>query len=85
MNVMPGTGRSAAGADGREARTYRVLVNDEEQYGIHPGPLPAPDGWSETGFSGTEDDCAAWVDTRWTDLRPRSLRERTAPGGGHRR
>lgn len=65
--------------------TYRVLVNDEEQYGIHPDPLPAPNGWSEAGFSGTENECVAWVDSRWRDLRPRSLRERESSGGGHRR
>lgn len=59
-----------------------VVRNDEEQYAIWPAGRPVPAGWSEVGFAGTEDECAAHVDQVWTDLRPRSLR--LATGGGER-
>lgn len=53
---------------------YEVVVNDEEQYSIWPAGRPAPAGWAEAGFSGTEAECVEYVDRVWTDLRPRSLR-----------
>jgi MbtH protein len=55
---------------------YFVVVNDEEQYSIWPAVRPLPDGWRETGFDGPKDDCLRHIDQIWTDMRPRSLRER---------
>jgi MbtH protein len=57
-------------------KSYVVVVNDEEQYSIWLSGRPIPDGWSAVGPSGTEDECVAWIDEHWTDMRPRSLRER---------
>jgi MbtH protein len=62
---------------------WAVLINPEEQYGLFPAARPAPGGWRPVGFVGTEDDCQAYVDQHWTDLRPASLRQSmaaTAPG-----
>ncbi|WP_410652698.1 MbtH family protein [Amycolatopsis sp. cmx-4-54] len=56
-------------------RTYRVLVNHEEQHGLFPAELPLPGGWREAGFSGSEEECVAFVDRTWTDMTPLSLRE----------
>ncbi len=56
--------------------TYLVVVNAEEQYSIWPSSKPVPDGWLPVGPAGSEDECIAWVDQNWTDMRPRSLRER---------
>ncbi|HEV2640035.1 MAG TPA: MbtH family NRPS accessory protein [Actinocrinis sp.] len=69
-----------------EDRVYRVVVNHEEQYSIWPADGRIPDGWSEEGFSGAKDDCLGHITLVWTDLRPRSLRERLAAGaeGGDR-
>jgi MbtH protein len=53
---------------------YTVLVNDEEQYGLHPSDLDIPVGWRETGMRGAETECMAYVDSVWTDMRPLSLR-----------
>lgn len=53
---------------------YQILVNHEEQYALYPVARELPDGWTPTGFSGTEDECVAHVDTRWSDTRPRSVR-----------
>jgi MbtH protein len=54
---------------------YAVVVNDEDQYSIWEVGRTIPAGWHETGFSGTKEGCLAHVDTVWTDMRPRSLRE----------
>lgn len=53
---------------------WTVLVNAEGQYGLFPAGRAIPAGWSSTGFEGAEDSCVAYVDTQWTDLRPKSLR-----------
>lgn len=62
---------------------WTVLINHEEQYGLFPADRAAPAGWRPAGHTGTEDECMAFVDRHWTDLRPASLRRamavRTAP------
>jgi MbtH protein len=55
---------------------YHVVVNDEEQYSIWPYVKQIPDGWREAGFDGPKDECLHHIDQVWTDMRPRSLRER---------
>lgn len=54
---------------------YVVVRNDEEQYSIWPRGRELPAGWHDTGFSGAKADCLSHVDTVWTDMRPKSLRE----------
>jgi MbtH protein len=58
---------------------YSVVVNDEEQYSIWAADRPIPAGWRATGFAGSKPDCLAHIDTVWTDMRPRSLREAMDP------
>ena len=53
---------------------YLVVVNDEEQYSIWPAEQNTPDGWHETGTSGTKQECLEHIDRVWTDMRPLSLR-----------
>jgi MbtH protein len=55
---------------------YQVLRNDEDQYSLWLADLDVPAGWHEAGMEGTKDECSAYVDKVWTDIRPRSLRER---------
>lgn len=64
-------------ADGHEAQ-FKVVVNDEEQYSVWPAARPNPAGWSDEGTSGSKQDCVEHIDQVWTDLRPRSLRDRMA-------
>jgi len=59
-------------------RTYRVVVNHEEQYSIWSAERELPAGWTATGFEGAREDCLAHIDEVWTDMRPKSLRERMA-------
>jgi MbtH protein len=33
-----------------------------------------PAGWRADGFTGTEEECLAYIDEVWTDMRPASLR-----------
>jgi uncharacterized protein YbdZ (MbtH family)/MFS family permease len=58
-----------------EAR-YEVLRNDEDQYSLWLAGHEVPAGWHRVGKEGTKEECSAYVDEVWTDMRPRSLRER---------
>lgn len=60
--------------DAPQARQYAVVVNDEEQYSIWPEGRDLPAGWRRDGFAGAEDECLAYIDETWTDMRPASLR-----------
>lgn len=55
---------------------YKVVVNAEEQYSIWPADRENPLGWRDAGKSGTKRECLEWIEEVWTDMRPRSLRER---------
>lgn len=63
-------------------RTYRVVMNHEEQYSIWFADREPPTGWTATGFEGSRADCLAHIDEVWTDMRPKSLRERMASAQG---
>ncbi len=58
-----------------DTRAYKVLINDEEQYSLWLASLDIPNGWYETPQSGTKEECLAYVNEVWTDMRPKSLRE----------
>jgi len=53
---------------------YQVLRNDEEQYSLWPATHEVPQGWHPVGKEGSRDECSAYVDEVWTDMRPASLR-----------
>ncbi|MBO4207741.1 MbtH family protein [Micromonospora echinofusca] len=61
-----------------DQRQYQVVVNDEEQYSIWASDSDLPAGWQPTGFSGDRAACLAHIEEVWTDMRPKSLRERLA-------
>ena len=63
-------------ADGR----YLVLVNAEDQHSLWPSFAGVPAGWTVAYGEESRDACLAYVESTWTDLRPRSLRERMAGG-----
>ena len=54
---------------------YRVVVNHEGQYSIWFADRELPPGWSDAGREGTKDECLAFVEEIWTDMRPLSLRK----------
>ena len=59
-----------------DTRTYKVVVNHEEQYSIWSAERENAPGWSDAGKAGTKDECLAWIKDVWTDMRPLSLRQR---------
>ncbi|HVQ92283.1 MAG TPA: MFS transporter [Mycobacteriales bacterium] len=54
---------------------YEVLRNDEDQYSLWLAGQEVPAGWHRVGREGSKEECSAYVDEVWTDMRPRSLRE----------
>jgi len=61
-------------ADQDDNRTYKVVVNHEEQYSIWPHDKANPLGWKDEGTVGSKKDCLQHIDATWTDMRPLSLR-----------
>lgn len=57
-----------------EHAIFKVVRNDEEQYSIWPADEPNPLGWSDMPKTGTRQECLAYIDEVWTDMRPLSLR-----------
>ncbi len=62
----------------RDDLVFNVVANQEEQYSIWPDYKPLPLGGRKTGFSGLKKDCRAHIDQVWTEVRPKSVREREA-------
>ncbi|BFM50689.1 MbtH family NRPS accessory protein [Marinomonas sp. THO17] len=57
---------------------FTVVINGQEQYSIWPTYHPVPTGWSEVGIVGNKETCLAHINTVWTDMRPKSLRDALA-------
>ncbi|MCG5213001.1 MbtH family protein [Streptosporangium sp. KLBMP 9127] len=56
-------------ADGR----FLVLVNAENQHSLWPSFAEVPVGWTIAFSENTRAACLDYIETHWTDLRPRSL------------
>ncbi len=69
-------------ADDKDEDLYRVVVNHEEQYSIWPLEKENAPGWRDEGKTGTKAECLAHIKEVWTDMRPRSLREKMDRTGG---
>jgi MbtH protein len=67
-------GSSMSNEDKEDTRTYKVVVNHEEQYSILFIDQDNPIGWRDAGKSGTKAECLAYIGQVWTDMRPLSLR-----------
>ena len=59
-----------------ENGTFLVLVNDEDQHSLGPAFADVPAGWRKVFGEASRADCLAYVEEHWTDIRPKSLRER---------
>lgn len=58
--------------DDAEGR-FLVLINDEDQHSLWPSFAEVPAGWTVVFGENTREACLDYVETHWTDLRPRSL------------
>lgn len=65
----------------QDATIYKVVVNHEEQYSLWPVDRENPLGWNDAGFQGLKADCLAYIERVWTDMRPKSLRDRMKEAG----
>jgi MbtH protein len=61
---------------------FKVVVNGEEQYSLWNIDRVLPAGWVEAGFEGEKDSCLGYIESVWTDMRPRSLRDHRLADGG---
>ncbi|MEV7868927.1 MbtH family protein [Streptomyces sp. NPDC088124] len=59
--------------------TYLVLVNDEDQHSLWPSFAEVPAGWTVVLPETDRQSALDYVETHWTDMRPRSLAAVTAP------
>jgi MbtH protein len=59
-----------------ENGTFLVLVNDEDQHSLWPAFADVPAGWRKVFGEASRADCLAYVEEHWTDIRPKSLRDR---------
>jgi len=64
--------------ESEDTTIYKVVINDEEQYSIWPHDRENALGWYDAGKSGTQEECLAYIDEVWTDMRPLSLRKELA-------
>ena len=55
---------------------YKAVVNHEEQYSIWPAYKDLPAGWKYAGKEGKKEECLAFIEEVWTDMRPLSLRQK---------
>ena len=57
---------------------HYALVNQEEQYSLWPAFKAIPEGWKAKCGPASKDECLAYVESAWTDMRPLSLRKQMA-------
>ena len=62
--------------DDEDHTIYLAVVNHEEQYSIWPEGRELPLGWSDAGKHGPKTEVLAWIQEVWTDMRPKSLRDK---------
>jgi uncharacterized protein YbdZ (MbtH family) len=62
--------------------SFFVLVNDEEQHSLWPAFADVPTGWRLVYGEADRAACLDYIEENWTDIRPKSLRERLAEDRG---
>lgn len=61
-----------------DTTSYKVVMSEDDQYTIWPAFKQSPPGWREVGKEGSQEECLAHIQSLWTDMRPRRLREKMA-------
>ncbi|MEV7969458.1 MbtH family protein [Sphaerisporangium sp. NPDC088356] len=52
---------------------YSVLINPEGQHSLWPDFAEVPAGWTVVHGPGNRQECLEYIETNWTDMRPKSL------------
>lgn len=63
-----------------DSGTFVILVNDEEQRSLWLAFADVPAGWRLVYGEASHAECLDYIELNWTDIRPKSLRERLARG-----
>ena len=61
-----------------ENGTFFVLINDEDQHSLWPIFADIPAGWRVVYGEADRTACLGYIDQNWSDIRPKSLRDRLA-------
>lgn len=62
--------------------TYVVLINDEGQYSLWPTFLDIPSGWDTVYGEECRQVCLDYINSRWIDMQPNSIKPATSIGKG---
>lgn len=57
--------------------TFFALINDEGQYCLWPAFLDVPAGWTLAHPKAGREACLHFINTPWTNMRPKSLIDST--------
>jgi MbtH protein len=57
---------------------FLVLVNEERQHSLWPVFADVPDGWTIVYGEEDRENCLAYIEESWTDMRPKSLADAMA-------
>src|ERR1700761_2382498 len=57
----------------RGTATFIAAVNDEGQYAMWRADRSLPPGWRQQSAALAEEDCLAFIDSAWRDIRPASV------------
>jgi len=60
---------------------FKVVANHQEQYSIWPDFKDIPAGWYAVGPEGLREECLDYIERVWTDMRPKSLRDKMVEKG----
>ncbi len=58
--------------------SFSVLVNDEDQHSLWPTFADVPAGWRVVYGEADRAACLDYIERNWSDIRPKSLRDRLA-------
>jgi MbtH protein len=67
-----------------EDAQFLVLVNEEEQYSLWPVFAEVPGGWKSIYGQASRQECLDYIESAWTDMRPKSLIEAMEKSGERR-
>ena len=56
-----------------QTSTYYALINNEGQYSLWPKAVDVPAGWTIAFGPNDKVNCLDFIETSWTDMRPRAL------------
>jgi MbtH protein len=57
---------------------FCALINHELQYSLWNADMAIPKGWKQEGSVGSKEDVLAYIEQKWTDMRPLSVQKQMA-------